>query len=1197
MKRYIKRTLLLTLLPALVLAIALLTLDFGFLRGPIERNVSHALGRDLTINGELSIRLGKSLVIDARDLRLDSPPWLEGEDFLRVQHLLLELDMASLWQDGPPLVRHLAATGVALKLVEDEEGRQSWRFASGKPDIEAPPRTGLPLMLEEVRLEQVAVELRSGRLEEPLHLQIDYLNQQLSPEGMAEAELSGRIAAEPLTFDGVIGPWANLYDGRDIQIAGSGTLGAGRFTLDAQFDHLLEPRRPELTLTIQSPSLADLAETLKLGDWADGEVDLELGTRVEDRQLLAVVDAAIGPLTARLEARADSLQETKQLSLRGTAAGQNFGNIARLAGYPGWPQQPFNLAVSAHRDGSELNIERLDFSLAENVVTLAGGVPKLPSLMGAELDLDVAGPQLAEFSEIVGAGPLPDGPFRITGTVMATANGPTAIDLLVETTPIAGWVRGQLNGDRLFHLDLQLNGPELASLRRLQGLAGLPAGPFSISGSITGDLAGSHADLAFSAPPGEGHFTASLLRYNHLQLDLEMAGALASRFGPIFGISGLPDAPWRLRLGLDRPESPAYDLRVLDFQTDGTRIELSGKVGAASIRQGTDLRLRFSGDSMARFQSRAPAGITLLAEPFDLRGRISGDGNTWLLDGVRAQLGPTRIEADGQIGMNETYSGTQLTLAASGSDFGIMLDPPGELRLPAGPFEAKAAMAIDERQVRVKGLRFTSGDIDLALDVETPWPPDTTRGQFALEAKGEDITRILPRLAGLDLDALGYRALARGNWADGRVTVDDFQVALGDSTIELSGILALPPDASATNMALQVTVPNLSRIGTLRGIRYGELPFELDTRLNGNLEHMELTYLRARLGQSDIQGQFRLDLAEEKPRFDLKLSTDTLNLRPVLEGQKSTGPEQQKAPKGGRMIPDIELPLDKLYFANGRFVISADRMIGRRTTLYNNLISGTLQDGALRVSEMGVDTSGGRLIIGLDVLPQDTGVAQVSASVHSKNLIFDFSDAPAEQKLKQPPFNIDLDLQGNGSTLRQLAASLRGGFAIYSPGGIVLNSGKIKEKRHLLAQMIIAVSPEAALRTELEISCFAAVGRASDGIIAFEPGMALQSSRINTFSRGTIDLKTERMDLGFESRTRRLVDVSAGELVSPFVRVGGTLADPSIGIDAKGTLLKGGAAVLSGGISMLAEKALRQLDTEDPCKRILDDAHSVEERP
>ena len=88
-----------------------------------------------------------------------------------------------------------------------------------------------------------------------------------------------------------------------------------------------------------------------------------------------------------------------------------------------------------------------------------------------------------------------------------------------------------------------------------------------------------------------------------------------------------------------------------------------------------------------------------------------------------------------------------------------------------------------------------------------------------------------------------------------------------------------------------------------------------------------------------------------------------------------------------------------------------------------------------------------------------------------------------------------------------------------------------------------------------------------------------------------VNLDSEKIDVNFRSETRKAVDISASELFSPYVKLSGTLAKPSVALDTKGTLLSGGAAYLSGGLSILAKKALDQLGgTKDPCAEYLEKA-------
>ena len=63
--------------------------------------------------------------------------------------------------------------------------------------------------------------------------------------------------------------------------------------------------------------------------------------------------------------------------------------------------------------------------------------------------------------------------------------------------------------------------------------------------------------------------------------------------------------------------------------------------------------------------------------------------------------------------------------------------------------------------------------------------------------------------------------------------------------------------------------------------------------------------------------------------------------------------------------------------------------------------------------------------------------------------------------------------------------------------------------------------------------------------------------------------------------------MSADMFVTPFVRVAGTLASPTIGLNKKGVLLTGGAAVMTGGLSFLAKSMVdRTTAIGDHCSEV-----------
>jgi uncharacterized protein involved in outer membrane biogenesis len=1171
----------------LLAMVLLLTLDLGFLRGIIEKQAGLALGRELRIDDGLSIELGRTSVIEAHGLRLANPDWVGGGDFARFEHVYLELDTLSLWQDPLPTILELGLDGIRIQLIESPSGRVNWSFAA--PDTESGEAArALPFLLKQAHATRADIDLTSPRLDAPLSVLIDEAEQGIDAQNQVPLSLNGQVKGEPMSVEASIGPWAQLLDGKHVRVSGTGSLGVGEFTFEGLFDNLWAPRHPDLTFTGMAPSLARLTQALGLGDWGDGEVAVEIATRPGASGLAVSASADIGRTNIELTGQMPELTDFENVSLKARAAGQNLGALARLAGYDSWPQQPFRLEADLLREGTRLRIDRLDLELADARLSLEGDIPSLPTLVGAELQLDFQGRQLEIFSDALGIGALPEGPFRISGQVAEGGNRQTGVDLNFELAPGKGHVRGALLDPQNFALDISVSGTDLALLKRLNGLDGLPSGPFQVNGSVQGSPGGTDFDVEFSVPPGGGHLRGTLEKKRLLALKMDMTGSLANRFGLLLGIDGLPAAPWALLLDIQQADASGYLIPALSFETTGLKLNASGRLGAPALAHGARMSVRLSGEQLAQYQAFAPGGVTLPDAPFSLVGTLAGEERAWLLENINLQVGENRLSLSGQIGRATDRANTRLQFAAKGRDFRALAALPGPVRLPEGPQEFSGSLTIEPSSMRLEGFRLEAGALNIELDAEAPWPLDFSHGRFRLDGRGTDITRVLPRLAGLDLESLDFSARAMGAWSQEQIDIEDVDLRLGETRLQLKGTLDRPPDASATDLILSIRAPNLSRLGTIDGSRWGDLPFDLDARLTGSSMALELSQMRARLGESQISGLFRLDLQPDTPEFDLKLSTASLNLRPFFTD--GTEAEEAAAARKERLIPDVRFPLEELDFANGSFVIAADRLMLRRSTLHNNVISGQLRDGALQINELGTDTTGGRLSASLNVVREQAGSARVQASMHSRGLILDFSDAPREEKLREPPFDIDIELEGRGSGLRELAASMNGEFVIYSTGGSVVNSGGLGTKRNLLAQIVTAVSPEALARSEIRVSCFAAVGNVRNGLLRLQPGVALQSSRINTFSSGTVDLATEKLDLAINSRTRRMVDLSAGELISPFVKLTGTLARPSIGIDAKSTLITGGAAFLSGGLSLLARKAIGQFEGDNPCAGFLEEA-------
>ena len=97
--------------------------------------------------------------------------------------------------------------------------------------------------------------------------------------------------------------------------------------------------------------------------------------------------------------------------------------------------------------------------------------------------------------------------------------------------------------------------------------------------------------------------------------------------------------------------------------------------------------------------------------------------------------------------------------------------------------------------------------------------------------------------------------------------------------------------------------------------------------------------------------------------------------------------------------------------------------------------------------------------------------------------------------------------------------------------------------------------------------------------------MVVQSERLNILASASIDLSTEGLDAEINTIPQKGLGFSLSTLVNPYVRVIGTLAAPKLSLNKESALIEGGAAVATGGLSILALGLKnRFLSDKNPCK-------------
>ncbi len=370
--------------------------------------------------------------------------------------------------------------------------------------------------------------------------------------------------------------------------------------------------------------------------------------------------------------------------------------------------------------------------------------------------------------------------------------------------------------------------------------------------------------------------------------------------------------------------------------------------------------------------------------------------------------------------------------------------------------------------------------------------------------------------------------------------------------------------------------------------------------------------LSGKLSDGDFTGRLAFVTGTEPPEIDIDIDSNRIDLSPFLKPDDPSSDELDefdtsepiieqiedqaiaqtaKPDDDGLVIPDWPLPLDLLTQFNGDVVIDARVVQLAKIALHDFALHAAVHEGALTVDRIAARGQGGNIAAKLSVTP-DNDSAKVALTFEGTDLywaiLVDLSD---EETAQAPRYAANINLSGQGLTLREIASSLNGRIKLTSDGGLARNQGGGLLYGSFFEELLAAVNPFREKEAYTELVCAAFLVDVHDGIANADPSLVIQTDKMNIISKGTLDLTTEKIDLNFNTGARKGIGISAADFVNPFIKVAGTLAKPRIALDAPTAAVTAGAAVVTFGVSMLATAAARRVfRKKDPCGAALAEA-------
>lgn len=474
---------------------------------------------------------------------------------------------------------------------------------------------------------------------------------------------------------------------------------------------------------------------------------------------------------------------------------------------------------------------------------------------------------------------------------------------------------------------------------------------------------------------------------------------------------------------------------------------------------------------------------------------------------------------------------------------------------------------------------------------------------FTLKGQGAELIEAI-RLAGVDKPELPQSAgpfsvSATLSDAGQQLQLTDLAVEAGKAELLLltaKGTIKDLTGKAVIDLSVEATSNDPAGAAKIAGVDYtGKGPVRIATRLQGQSKATawKMSDLKAVAGGSDVGGELTIHLAD-RPKVAGKLTATTIDLADFSAATPPSGPgggpaRQAAATKGdGRIFPDDPLPLDALRAVDADLTLQAGKLVLDDRQLSDVTITLTLNNGRLTVNPFRFGLAGGTFD-GNTVV--DGGAKPPTLALRLNGRQVELGQLDSKGHIIGGKSDISVNLTASGGSIRALMATAGGETTVSVGEGRLRNKSLDLAGGDLLFQVLGAINPLAKREETTQMHCAVVRFVIRDGIATADKGIALRTNQVDVVGSGTVNLRTEGLDLGIRPRARSGVGLSLSTPLAGLVRVSGTIAKPSMGIDAAGTLRTAaslGAGIATGGLSTVGELLVDKVTgDEDPCRTAL----------
>ena len=384
---------------------------------------------------------------------------------------------------------------------------------------------------------------------------------------------------------------------------------------------------------------------------------------------------------------------------------------------------------------------------------------------------------------------------------------------------------------------------------------------------------------------------------------------------------------------------------------------------------------------------------------------------------------------------------------------------------------------------------------------------------------------------------------------------------IGDTRLQAEGSVADPLNPADLDMSLTVEGRDLADLFPIVGIPIPPSPpYSLQAKLRREGAVWIASELAGRVGDSDLNGNLRIDAGRVPPFLEAELASARLAFEDLggFVGLQPDGEESAAEKPDGKVLPDMDVNLERLRAMDMKVHFVGRRVLAPNLPIDDLDVRILLEGGLLRLQPLELGVAEG-VIAGTLVLDGREQIPGIDADLEVRNLALkELLPHTETADLTGGRIGGQIDLAGRGRSAAEMLGASNGRVALAMVGGAV--DPLIMELAGLDIAESLAVlvdEPDEPVR----IRCLVGEFRVTEGVLATE-ALLLDTTDANLWGSGTVDLGQENLDLVFTADPKDPSLISAN---AP-IRVSGTFAAPSIAIDPLGTEREGGLAEAIGKV-------------------------------